>query len=76
VDARFVTTNGAVEVQSDVLGELYDLLWLLVPARGAVSAAAKVRHAQQFPRDQCILDEYESAAFLEAAERLYTARSD
>lgn len=64
--------GGTASVQRDELRGLYDELWLLTDIPGAVSAAAKVKHAEwvQSGDNSHALDRRESAALLKALQRL------
>jgi hypothetical protein len=59
-----------VELTQPAAEEVYELLWTLVPQRGAVTAAGKLRHALRRARpDPVALDAYESNAFTQAHDR-------
>jgi len=69
----------AIELSRDQARQVYEHLWSLVPARGALTAAGKIRDAfdfTAFPNPNVSLDAWESAAIsaVYAAER--TARDE
>jgi hypothetical protein len=57
--------GSAVRLSVGETDELYERLWRLVPERGAVTAAAKLRYARATARvgGRCLLDEREGALF-------------
>lgn len=70
--------GATVEIAEAEADKLYDQLWLLVPRRGAVTAAAKIKHALAYRSIRSIhsigaptvdLDHFESEAFTAALER-------
>jgi hypothetical protein len=53
-----------IELDTDEAGRVYDALWAVAAdLRGALSAAAKLRHAMQFAAASSELDDEESRAF-------------
>jgi hypothetical protein len=72
----FLRDATTVELPPEDFRDLYDQLWLLVPQRGAVSAAGKIQHARRLnpaSSAKVFLDEYETAAFRSAREHLNAA---
>lgn len=66
------TDDGAVvELSRRAAEDLYDLLWLIAPERGAVTTAAKLRYAlREALLEPVVLDADESRAFALAQSRL------
>ena len=70
-------SGAVVEIADAEAAQLYDQLWLLVPQRGAVTAAVKIKHALAYravgsPRVD--LDHFESNAFSAAREGRWGTR--
>jgi hypothetical protein len=64
--------RATVEIADAEAVELYDQLWLLVPRRGAVTAAGKIKHALAYRSvgtPKVDLDHFESEAFTAARTR-------
>jgi hypothetical protein len=71
---RIRLDDGAVvEVARSAAEELYDLMWLLAPAQGAVTTAAKLHQALRqalLAWQPIVLDAAETRVFAQACERL------
>ena len=64
--------GAVVELSREAAEDIYDLLWRLAPAEGAVTTAAKLHHALRIAllAETVDLDATETARFAEARERV------
>lgn len=71
---RIKLDDGAVvELSRSAAEDVYDIMWLLAPAQGAVTTAAKLRQALRaalLASPPVELDAVESCVFSEARDRL------
>lgn len=70
---RVQLDDGAVvELSRRAAEDIYDLMWMLAPERGAVTAAAKLHRSLRnaLLREEIILDLDESTVFAKAQARI------